>query len=151
MPINASEKQSALAADESRIVAELHQFFEQYGPTFVDLATGKRSDVDALLAFYGAPLRFIGPTFHTVMKDNAAITGPEGMGGEIERLRKATFGSSTLEKCDITVLNPRAAIVDALWVRRDASGRLMARCAVVYLIALTTDGWRITSAVNTSE
>ena len=151
MTISASENNAVSAMNEAHIVAELHQLFEQYGPTFVELATGKRSDVDALLAFYGAPLRFIGPTFHLVMKDNAAITGPDGMGGEIERLRQAGFAASSLEKSDITVLNARAALVDALWVRRDSSGKVMARFAVVYLIALTAEGWRITSAVNTSE
>jgi len=30
------------------------------------------------------------------MKDNAAITGPDGMGGEIDHLREAHFAASTL-------------------------------------------------------
>ena len=150
MTISASENNAVSAMNEARIVAELHQLFEQYGPTFVDLATGKRSDVDALLAFYGAPLRYIGPTFHIVMKDDATITGPDGMGGEIERLRQANFAGSTLDKCDIRVLNSRAALVDASWLRRDTSGEIMARFAVLYLMALTTEGWRITSVINTA-
>ena len=40
-----------------------------------------------LLNFYGAPLRFIGLNFHMVMKDEEDITGEEGIGGEIGRLR----------------------------------------------------------------
>jgi len=47
--------------------------------------------------------------------------------------------------------NDRAALVDALWLRRDNKGVLMARFAVTYLVALTEEGWRITSAVNTEE
>src|SRR6202140_5715908 len=89
---------------ESAIVAEIRKFFSGYGPTFVELADGERSDLDALLEFYGAPLRFIGPNFHMVMKDNAAITGEEGMGGEIGRLRQGHFSGSTLVKCENKVI-----------------------------------------------
>lgn len=151
MQKDAAEGQSRVDAAQSQIEPHLREFFIRYGETFVDLAIGKRADVDALLQYYGAPLRFIGPTFHMVMKDDAAITGPDGMGGEIQRLRQAHFGGSSLDKCDIKVLNARAALVDALWVRRDDSGVVMARFAVIYLVTLTAQGWRITSAVNTSE
>ena len=69
-----------MGPNESKVVSEIHELLERYGPTFVDLAVGKRFDMDVLLEFYGAPLRFIGPTFHMIMNDNAAITGPNGMG-----------------------------------------------------------------------
>ena len=151
MQREAAESRSDVEAAESRIEAHLREFFRRYGATFVDLAIGKRTDIEALLHYYGAPLRFIGPTFHMVMKDDAAISGQDGMGGEIQRLRQAHFGGSSLDKCDIKVLNARAALVDALWVRRDDSGAVMARFAVIYLVTLTAQGWRITSAVNTSE
>ena len=144
-----SKTSADLTVNESRIIADIHEMFGRYGPTFVDLAVGKRTDMDALLDFYGAPLRFIGPTFHMVMQDNSAITGPNGMGGEIDRLRQANFGASTLDKCNVKVLNDRAALVDALWLRHETSGALLARFAVTYLVALTSDGWRITSAVST--
>ena len=144
-----SKQNGRSTASTSQIVSDINEMFERYGPTFVDLAIGKRSDMDALLEFYGAPLRFIGPTFHMVMKDNAAIIGLTGMGGEIDRLRQANFAASTLDRCDINVLNDRAALVDAVWLRRDAKGALLARFAVVYLVTLATDGWRITSAVST--
>jgi hypothetical protein len=125
--------------------------FARYGPTFVDLATGARTDMTALLEFYSAPLRFIGDAFHMVMTDEAALLGAVGMGGEIARLRDAGFAGSALDQCDISVLNRQAAAVDAVWMRRDASGAVMSRFAVLYLVALTPAGWRITSAVNTSE
>ena len=141
----------AAVPNESAIVAEIHKFFSRYGPTFVELADGDRSDLDALLEFYGAPLRFIGPNFHMIMKDDAAITGEEGMGGEIGRLRHAHFAGSALDKCDIKILNAQAALIDALWVRRNTAGAVMARFGVIYLMALTARGWRITSAVNISE
>jgi hypothetical protein len=134
---------------ESRIVAEIHKLFDHYGPTFVDLANGKRSDLKALLEFYGAPLRFIGSTFHMVMKDDDGITGEEGIGGEIRRLRQAHFAGSTLDKCVIKVLNAQAALVDAVWLRQDSAGAV-ARFNVMYLVALTAKGWRITSAVDLS-
>ena len=146
-----SEQNGNLAPNESKVISDVHELFEHYGPTFVDLAVGKRSDMDVLLEFYGAPLRFIGPTFHMIMNDNAAITGPNGMGGEIDQLRQANFAESTLERCNVSVLNNRAALVDALWLRRDAKGALLDRFAVIYLVTLITEGWRITSAVNTSE
>src|ERR1700721_1410470 len=119
---------TAAVANESAILAEIHEFFSRYGPTFVELADGERSDLRALLDFYGAPLRFIGSNFHMIMKDDAAITGEEGMGGEIGRLGHAHFAGSTLDKCDIKVLNAQAALVDALWVRRDTAATGMSRC-----------------------
>ena len=137
------------APNQSKIVAEIHELFEHYGPTFVYLAIGERSDLNALLNFYGAPLRFIGSNFHMVMKDDDAITGEEGIGGEIRRLRQAHFAGSTLDKCDIKVLNAQAALVDAVWLRLD-SARAVARFSVMYLVAQTTEGWRITSAVELS-
>ena len=135
---------------ETGIIADIREHFQRYGPTFVDLVIGKRSDMEALLQFYGAPLRFVGSTFHMVMTDAAAIIGSDGIGGEIERLRRAGFAGSTLDKFDIKMLNPRAALVDALWLRRDAAGALV-RFAVIYLLALTAEGWRITSAIETSQ
>src|SRR5258708_35391146 len=122
-----SKTSADLTANESRIIADIHEMFGRYGPTFVDLAIGKRTDMDALLDFYGAPLRFIGPTFHMVMQDNGAITGPNGMGGEIDRLRRANFGASTVDKCNVKGLNERAGLVDALWLRHETKGALLGR------------------------
>ncbi len=147
--MNHSEQETASSANDSQIVSDIHEMFERYGPTFVDLVVGKRSDMKALLEFYGAPLRFVGATFHMVMKDDAAIIGPEGMGGEIDRLRQANFAGSTLDRCNVSVLNDRAALVDAVWLRRDAKGALLARFSVIYLVTRAKDGWRITSAVST--
>lgn len=134
---------------QTQIVSEIHKLFEHYGPTFVELAIGKRSDLNALLDFYGAPLRFIGSSFHMVMKDDDAITGEQGIGGEISRLRNAHFAGSKLDKCDVKVLNAQAALVDAVWLRQDSAGGV-ARFSVMYLVARTTKGWRITSAVDLS-
>ena len=145
------ENVTSPAQSKAEIIAAIHALFERYGPTFVALASGQRSDVGALLEFYGAPLRFIGSTFHIVMKDNDAITGEDGMGGELRKLHEAHFSGSTLDKCDVTVLNARAALVDSVWLRRDTQGALMSRFAVLYLVALTAEGWRITSAVNTAS
>ena len=137
--------------EHAQIRGQIHKMFAVYGPTFEDLAIGSRGDMAALLQFYGAPLRFVGDDFHMIMIDDAAILGPNGMGGEIERLRQAGFAGSTLDQCDITILNRQAALVQALWLRRDTSGAVMSRFGVVYIVALTPGGWRITSAVNTSN
>jgi hypothetical protein len=88
----------ASASNRSKAISEIYELFERYGPTFVDLAVGKRSDMNALLEFYDAPLRFIGSSFHMVMKEKEDITGEEGIGGEIGRLRHAHFAGSTLDK-----------------------------------------------------
>ena len=86
-----------------------------------------------------------------VMKDNDAITSEDGIGGEIGRLRHAHLAASSLDKCDVKVLNAQAALVDAVWLRRDSAGALLARFRVIYLVTVTPDGWRITSAVDTSD
>lgn len=146
--MSTGENNAKAEAENVKIIAELRKLFASYGPTFVELADGERTDIKALLNFYGAPLRFIGPNFHMVMKSDEDILSEEGMGGEIGRLRHAHFAGSTLDKCDIRVLNAQAALVDALWLRRDDAGNLMERFGVIYLVALTPAGWRITSAVN---
>src|ERR1700730_9436752 len=147
-PMSTGEKNAEAKVEKTRIIGDIRKLFASYGPTFVQLADGERSDMNALLNFYSAPLRFIGPNFHMVMKDEENITGEEGIGGEIGRLRHANFAGSTLDKCDIRVLNALAVLVDALWLRRDEAGNLMERFGVIYLVALTSAGWRITSAVN---
>ena len=140
---------TSTAPNQSKIICDIRELFAHYGPTFADLANGKRSDLDALLEFYSAPLRFIGSTFHMVMKDADAITGEEGIGGEIRRLRDAHFSGSSLDKCEVRVLNARAALVDAVWLRRNSAGAV-ARFSGMYLVAQTAEGWRITSAVDLS-
>ena len=146
---SAIEKPASAASSPSKAISEIHELFERYGPTFVDLAVGKRSDMDALLEFYDAPLRFIGSSFHMVMKDQEDVTGQEGIGGEIGRLRQAHFAGSTLDKCDVKLLNARAAFVDAVWLRQDSAGAVE-KFTVIYLLGLTQQGWRITTAVDTS-
>ena len=133
----------SVALHESSIIRHIREFLERYGTTFVELATGKRFDVSALLEFYGAPLRYIGDTFHMVMKDSAAITGADGIGGEIDRLRRSGFSGSALDQSQIRVLNSRAVVVDALWLRRAGAGAPAIRFPALYLVTLTPDGWRI--------
>jgi len=144
-------QENAIAPNESDIVSDVREFFVQYGATFVELATGKRSDVSALLEFYGAPLRFVGATFDMVMQNDADIVGAGGMGGEIDHLHRDGFGASELDKCDIEVLNPRAVLVDAAWLRRDESGALTSRFCVIYLMIHGINGWRVTSAISLAD
>lgn len=46
--------QGPSTANESRIISDIHELFELYGPTFVDLVVGRRYDIvafaDAVLA-----------------------------------------------------------------------------------------------------
>ena len=66
------------------------------------------------------------------------------------RLRQAHYSGSTLDKCDVTLLNKHAALVDATWSRRDEVNESIVPFSVTYLIAFTVDGWRITTAVETA-
>jgi hypothetical protein len=50
--MNQPDGQDLLTTNESGIVSGIHEMFERYGPTFVDLAVGRRTDIDALLQFY---------------------------------------------------------------------------------------------------
>ena len=70
-------------ADAQRIVTDIQAMVRRYGQTFIELVVGKRSDTDALLDFYAPPLRFVGHDFNLVMKDSAAVAGPQGMGGRL--------------------------------------------------------------------
>src|SRR4030095_5635696 len=69
---------TSTAPSRSKIISDIRDFFARYGSAFAGLANGKRSDLGVLLEFYSAPLRFIGSTFHKVMKDHDAITREEG-------------------------------------------------------------------------
>jgi hypothetical protein len=143
------ERNVAATSADNRITSEIRALLALYGATFVDLTVGERTHMDAVLEFYGAPLRFIGDDFHLIIKDVAAIIGADGVGGEIRRLRIAGGAASTVDSCDVSVLNRGAAFVNVIWARRDEAGVLLAKFGVVYLICLTEDGWRVTAAVAT--
>src|ERR1700680_5298640 len=92
------------APSQSKIITEIRELFDRDGPTFVDLADGERSDLNALLDFYSAPLRFIGSNFHMVMKDNEALPGEEGIGGEVGRVGHPHFFGGMPDKRGLTDL-----------------------------------------------
>ena len=93
-----------VSPDETKVISELRDLFDHYCATFGDLAAGRRSDKEKLLDYYSAPLRYIGSGFHRVMKDDAALIGKEGIGGELDRLRLAGLAASTLEEFRVQVL-----------------------------------------------
>lgn len=99
-------------------VAQINAFFEHYGSTFAALAAGKRCDLEVLLQFYSAPFRYIGSDFHMILRNSEDIIGPNGLGGEVARLRHMGYEGSTLDKCDIKVLNERVALVTTGGARR---------------------------------
>jgi hypothetical protein len=57
------------------------------------------------------------------MNDKTTITSQDGIGDEINRLRHAGVAHPRLERCRSNVLSSRAALVDALCVRRNAPER----------------------------
>lgn len=135
----------------SSLEYELRQFFASFSEEFNRLASGERSDKKSLLRFFSAPLRFIGPVVHLVLKDENEIISSDGIGGQIDQLTKVGFGSSNLSDMRINSLNPQAALVQTLWRRRDKSGNLIAEVAMLFLLAKIAGEWRITSLINVAD
>ena len=138
-----------MVSNESNIILEIRSLFDQYATVFVELVLGKRADIDKLFDYFSTPLRIIGPTFHRVIMDNPAMIDQNALGGEIKRLQQAGLAASTLEKCQIRVISPAAALVDTIWLRHDKAGSLIAKIGVAYFVTKTAEGWRITSVINT--
>jgi hypothetical protein len=63
-------------AEAHRIVTDVQAMVRRYGQTFIELVVGKRSDTDALLDFYAAPLRFDakGHTDYPFVGETHAVT-----------------------------------------------------------------------------
>lgn len=104
------DKNANAELERTRIIGDIRKLFASYGPTFVQLADGERSDMSALLNFYGAPLRFIGPNFHMVMKDEEDIT--------VKResvVRSAGCGMPTLQDQHWTSVTSECSILRPRW------------------------------------
>lgn len=144
------EHASTSAVDKSDILLQVRSFVEHYALTFVELVLEKQTNIAVLLNFFSAPLRVIGSNFNLVMSSNDAMIGENALGGEIKRLRQAGFATSKLDQYQVNIITPEVVLVDTVWLRYDVTGALMARIGVIYLVTMTTDGWRITSVINKS-
>lgn len=142
-------QEAPIVSNESNIILEIRSLFDHYASVFIDLVLGKRTDIDKLFDYFSTPLRIIAPTFHRVIMDNPSMIDQNALGGEIKRLQQAGLASSTLEKCQISVISPAAALVDTIWLRHDNAGSLIAKIGVAYFVTKTAEGWRITSVINT--
>ena len=130
------------------IAADVRAWYADYLDTFTRLASGERSDLEAILAFFGVPLVIVTDGGYVALPaDEAVLSTVETL---IDQLRRAGYASSTVHRLDVRALNARAALVDGVFSRHDRAGNELERFGTAYLVARTDAGWRFTAIVFTA-
>jgi hypothetical protein len=130
------------------IAADVRAWYDRYVATFTGLAAGERTDLDALLDYFGVPLVIITEDrYLTLPTQDAVLSSARAL---IDPLRQANYGGSTVHHLDIRPLNARAALIAGEFSRHDRTGAELERVGAAYLAAKTDDGWRFTTLIATS-
>jgi hypothetical protein len=119
---------------------EVAAWFARYVETYIGLAKGEREDTDALAQFFAVPCTIVTNEKCRAMSD--AVDVAASVKREIGRMREKRYATSALLRQDLTVLNQRAALVDAIFSREDREGQELLRFEGSYLVVKTEAGWR---------
>lgn len=130
------------------IVTDVRAWYSGYLDSFTRLAAGERTDVEALLEYFGVPLVIVTEGRYLVLPTpDAVLSAARSL---IDQLLQANYAGSTVHRLDIRPLNARATLVEGLFSRYDREGDELERLGTVYLVAKTDAGWRFTSLVLTA-
>ncbi|GAA2281713.1 hypothetical protein GCM10010430_79630 [Kitasatospora cystarginea] len=130
--------------DLSLVEENAKQWFERYATTFIELAGSGATDATPLLEYFAVPLTMTTSTAHLTVTTTEQLTA--ALGQEILALCEADYGSSQALDQMIRVLNDRSALIEVTWARYTRAGSEFQRTRVLYLVARTAEGWRITAA-----
>jgi hypothetical protein len=130
------------------IAGDVRPWYDQYLETFTSLAAGEHTDVEELLAYFGAPLVIITEDLYQALTTRDAVL--RAAQNLIDQLRRANYAGSTVHRLDIRPFNARTALVDGVFSRHDRAGNELERFGTAYLVARTDEGWRFTAIVFTS-
>ena len=130
------------------VAAEVREWYGGYLDTFKGLAACERTDLDAILSFYGVPLVIVADTRYLALPDRDAVLATAN--ALIDHLRQANYTSTTIHRLDVRPLNARAALIEVVAARHDREGDEFERLGAAYLAAKTDEGWRFASLIATA-
>jgi hypothetical protein len=130
------------------VVTEVREWYSGYVDTFTSLAAGQRTDLEAVLSFYGVPLVIVAENRYLALPDRVAVLGTAKT--LIDQLLQANYASSTIHRLDVRPLNTRAAFIEGVFSRNDREGKELERVGTAYLAAKTDEGWRFISLIFTA-
>jgi hypothetical protein len=125
--------------DEEATIAMLTKLVVSY-------AEGFAGDPAVTVGFYAEPMVYVGADAVTVLatrQDQVAFV--EEMQ---RRLRPSGFASTTVERCEVSLLKPTIALCRVAGTRRRADGSKIERIAAVYVLTAHPE-WRIRELVAT--
>ncbi|MEK2475796.1 hypothetical protein [Streptomyces noursei] len=130
--------------DRSPVEESAKQWFERYATTFIELAGSGATQAASLLGYFAVPLTMTTSAAHLTLTTTGQLTA--ALGQELIALREADYGSSQALDQVVRGLNDRSVLIEVTWARYNRSGSEFQRTRVLYLVARTADGWRITAA-----
>jgi hypothetical protein len=128
-------------ADVSALKGEIRGFFVEYCAAMIEAIQGDDGAINKLEGLFAVP--------STLVTGDAylALSTPEDLHlmlqTYIDRLRAMNFAQDMPEHSDLRLLNEKACIIEAQWVRRDGAGAVMSSNRILYVIADTGLGWRV--------
>jgi hypothetical protein len=130
------------------ITADVRAWYDRYVATFTALAAGERTDLYALLDYFGVPLVIITEDRYLALPSHEAVLSTAR--ALIDPLRQANYAGSTVHRLAIRPINARAALIDGKFSRHDRAGAELERVGATYLAAKTDDGWRFIALIATT-
>ena len=103
------------------VAAEVREWYGGYVDTFTSLAAGQRTDLEAVLGFYGVPLVIVADGRHLALPDRGAVLGTAQ--SLIDQLITLNYASSTIHRLDVRALNARAGFIEGVFSATTARGR----------------------------
>ncbi|MEU6340185.1 hypothetical protein ABZ883_04450 [Streptomyces sp. NPDC046977] len=131
------------------VEAEVRAWYDAYVGTFVGLARGERTDTEALLGFYGAPMVVVSDGDHKVLPTRAATL--EFATGTIDALTRAGYTGSEISHLTVHAVATGAAFIEGEFSRHGREGREFGAGTGAYLAVRTAEGWRFASFISNTR
>jgi hypothetical protein len=125
--------------------AAIREFFARYHEAFHSIIVGGSDDLEPLLEFFTVPLTITTRETHLTLATGDAILA--AFRDNVGRQRQQRYERSVPERMEFRILNDRAFLAEAHWVRTGRLGQEQSILRMLYLGALTDDGMRIVNLV----
>jgi hypothetical protein len=129
--------------------AAIREFFSRYHEAFHTVIQGESDDLNPLLDFFAVPLRVTTRETHVLLSSPEAIIA--AFSDNVARQRKQQYMRSVPERMDVRVLNDKAFLAEADWVRKGKLGQELSTLRMLYLGAELDGGLRIIELVILGE
>jgi hypothetical protein len=125
--------------------AAARDFFARYHEAFHAIIVGGSDDLQPLLEFFTVPLTITTRETHLLLTTGDAILA--AFRDNAVRQREQHYERSVPERMEFRILNERAFLAEAHWVRTGKLGQEQSTLRMLYLGAITDEGMRIVNLV----